>query len=176
MLSSHILLDVHRLLFPSIVPCITSLDTLRWRDTCPFYDSFRFFSLCFGFSHQESPQRIFLSSCFYLLCPPPSLQPQPCPLSPHPSTFFLAFPVSSLLATPSLSIPIYFLRTILCPYHLSLVSRVFCPNRPNCAVPLMYSFLILSILLTPNENRNIFNSVRSISASCLFVIATVSNA
>ena len=39
----------------------------------------------------------------------------------------------------------------------------------------MYSFLILSILVTPNENRNIFNSATSISASCLFVTATVSN-
>ena len=39
----------------------------------------------------------------------------------------------------------------------------------------MYSFLILSIIVTPNENRNIFNSATSISASCLFVSATVSN-
>ena len=61
------------------------------------------------------------------------------------------------------------------PYHLSLASRVFSPNFPTCAVPLMYSFLILSILVTPNENRNIFNSATSISASCLFVSATVSN-
>ena len=28
------------------------------------------------------------SSCFYLLYPPPSLQPPPCPLSPHPWTSF----------------------------------------------------------------------------------------
>ena len=41
------------------------------------------------------------SSCFYQLYLPPSLQPQPCPLSPHPYTSFLAFPVSSFLATPS---------------------------------------------------------------------------
>ena len=41
-----------------------------------------------------------------------------------------------------------FLRT--CPYHLSLASRVFSPNRPTCAVPLMYSFLILSILVSPS--------------------------
>ena len=39
----------------------------------------------------------------------------------------------------------------------------------------MYSFLILTILVTPNENRNTFNYVTSISASCLFVSATVSN-
>ena len=83
------------------------------------------------------------------------------------------FPGNSIF---SILLPIYpssFLST--CPYHLSLASRVFSPNRPTCAVPLMYSFLILSILVTPNENRNIFNSATSISASCLFVSATVSN-
>ena len=83
------------------------------------------------------------------------------------------FPGNSIL---SILLPIYpssFLRR--CPYHLSLASRVFSPNFPTCAVPLMYSFLILSILVTPNENRNIFNSATSISASCLFVSATVSN-
>ena len=37
----------------------------------------------------------------------------------------------------------------------------------------MYSFRILSILVTPNENRNIFNSATSIFASCIFVSATV---
>ena len=83
------------------------------------------------------------------------------------------FPGNSIL---SILLPIYpssFLRR--CPYHLSLASRVFSLNFPTCAVPLMYSFLILSILVTPNENRNIFNSATSISASCLFVSATVSN-
>ena len=75
----------------------------------------------------------------------------------------------------SILLPIYpssFLRA--CPYHLRQ-SRLFSPNRPTCAVPLMYSFLILSILVTPNGNRNIFKSATSISASCLFVSATVSN-
>ena len=83
------------------------------------------------------------------------------------------FPGSSII---SILLPIYpssFLRR--CPYHLNLASRVFSPNHPTCAVPLMYSFLILSILVTPNENRNIFNSATSISASCLFDSATVSN-
>ena len=77
------------------------------------------------------------------------------------------FPGNSIL---SIVLPIYpssFLST--CPYHLSIASRVFSANRPTCAVSLMYSFLILSILVTPNENRNIFNSATSISTSCLFV-------
>ena len=76
------------------------------------------------------------------------------------------FPGNSIL---SIHLPIYlsyFLRR--CQYHLSLASRVFSPNFPTCAVHLMYSFLILSILVTPNENRNIFNSAISISASCFF--------
>ena len=60
-------------------------------------------------------------------------------------------------------------------YHLSPASCVFSPNLPTCAIPLIYSFLILSILVTPNENHNIFNYATSISASCFFVSATVSN-
>ena len=67
------------------------------------------------------------------------------------------FPGKSIL---SILLPIYqsyFLRT--CPYNLSLASRIFSPNRPNCAVPLMYSFLILSNIVTPNDNRNIFRAV-----------------
>ena len=68
-------------------------------------------------------------------------------------------PGSSIL---SILLPIYpssFLRTL--PYHLSLASRVFSPTRPTYAVPLMYSFLILSILVTPNDNRSIMNSATS---------------
>ena len=100
-----------------------------------------------------------ISICSYLLHPPPSLQPLPRPLTasinlllglPH----FL-FPGSSILSIVLQIYPTYFLLT--CPNHLSLASRVFSPNRPICAVPLMYSFLILYILVTPNENRNIFN-------------------
>ena len=65
---------------------------------------------------------------------------------------------------------------IILPLYMSKPpqSRVFSLNRPTCAVPVMYSFLILSILFTPNDNRNNFNSATSISAFCLFVSATVS--
>ena len=73
------------------------------------------------------------------------------------SRFF--FPGSSTL---SILLPIYpssFPRTS--SNHLSLASRVFSPNRPTCAgaVPLMYSFLILSVRVTPNDKRNIFNTL-----------------
>ena len=55
--------------------------------------------------------RFSISSCSYLLYHPPSLQPQPCPLSPHPLNSFLLFglpcflfPGNSIL---SIILPIY---------------------------------------------------------------------
>ena len=62
-----------------------------------------------------------------------------------------------------------------CLYHLSLPSLIFIPNRSTLAVPLMYSFLILSFLVTFIANLNIFISATSISSTCFFVIATVSS-
>ena len=69
----------------------------------------------------------------------------------------LAFPVSSFLAIPSsesLSQYTHYLSSV----HVHTTS-----------------FLMVSIIVTSNENLNIFNSATSISASCLFVSATVSN-
>ena len=62
-----------------------------------------------------------------------------------------------------------------CPYHLSLPSRIFIPNRSILTVPLMYSFLILCFLVTPIANLNIFICATSISSICFFVTATVSS-
>ena len=62
-----------------------------------------------------------------------------------------------------------------CPYHLSLPSLIFIPNRSTLTVLLMYSFLILSFLVTPIANLNIFISATSISFTCFFVTATVSS-
>ena len=62
-----------------------------------------------------------------------------------------------------------------CPYHLSLPSLIFIPNRSTLTVPLMYSFLILSFLVTPIAKLNIFISETSISFTCFFVTATVSS-
>ena len=57
------------------------------------------------------------------------------------------------------------------PYHLSLPSLIFIPNRSTLTVPLMYySFLILSFLVTPIANLNIF-----ISSTCFFVTTAVSS-
>ena len=62
-----------------------------------------------------------------------------------------------------------------CPNHFSLPSLIFIPNRSTLTVPLMYSFLIMSFLVTPIENLKIFISGTSISFTCFFVIATVSS-
>ena len=62
-----------------------------------------------------------------------------------------------------------------CPYHLSLPSLIFIPNRSTLTVPLMYSFLILSFLITLIANLNIFISATSIFSTCFFVTATVSS-
>ena len=132
----------------------------------------------FGFSHQGSPQRIFHFQLF--LSSVSSSVTSTSAMSSFATSINLLFglprfpfPGNSILSTLLPIYPSSFLST--CSYHLSLASRVFSPNRPTCAVPLMSSFLILSILVTPNENRSIFNSATSISASCLFVSATVSN-
>ena len=61
-----------------------------------------------------------------------------------------------------------------CLYHFSLSSLIFIPNRFTLTVLLMYLFLILSFLITPIANLNIFISANSISSTCFFVTATVS--
>ena len=61
-----------------------------------------------------------------------------------------------------------------CPYHLSLSFLIFIPNHFTLTVLLMYLFLILSFLITPIANLNIFISATSISSTCFFVTSTVS--
>ena len=61
-----------------------------------------------------------------------------------------------------------------CPYHFSLPSLIFISNYCTLIVPPMYSFLILSFLVTLIANLNIFISVTFISYTCFFVTATVS--
>ena len=61
------------------------------------------------------------------------------------------------------------------PYHLSLPSLIFIPNHSTLTVLLMRSFLILSFLVTPIANLDIFISVTSISSTCFFVTAIVSS-
>ena len=88
----------------------------------------------------------------------------------------LAFPFFSYLAPPTSAL----LSCIphIPPQHmfkpLSLTSLSFSPNLPTCAVPLMYPFLILSNLVTPNKNHSIFSTATLSSISCFLVHATVS--
>ena len=86
-----------------------------------------------------------------------------------------------LFLFPGNSISIIFLSTyswsllMTCPYHLSLSSLIFIPNRSTLTVLLMCSFLILSFLVSPIANLSIFISATSISSTCFFVTATVSS-
>ncbi|KAL7870153.1 hypothetical protein SRHO_G00076500 [Serrasalmus rhombeus] len=66
--------------------------------------------------------------------------------------------------------PLFLLNT--CPNHLNLASLALSPNCSTFTVPLICSFLILSILVTPNENLSTFISATSSSASCLLDRAT----
>ena len=109
-----------------------------------------------AFSHQGSPQRIF--NLQLLLSSASSSFTSTSAMSSFTTSINLLFGLPRFLfpgnSIFSILLPIYpssFLST--CPYHLSLASRVFSPNCPTCAVPLMYSFLILSILVTPNEKN-----------------------
>ena len=73
-------------------------------------------------------------------------------------------------------LPTYFWSLLMtCSYDLSLLSLIFIPNHSTLTVPLMYSFLILSFLVTPIANLNIFIFATSISCTCFFVTATISN-
>ena len=85
-----------------------------------------------------------------------------------------------LLLFPGNSISIIFLPTyswflMTFSYHFSLPSLICIPNRSILTVPLMYSFLILSFLVTPIANLKIFISATSISSTFFFVTATVSS-
>ena len=61
------------------------------------------------------------------------------------------------------------------PYHLSLPSIIFIPNRSTLTVLLMYSFLILSFLVIPIANLSIFISATFLPSTYFFVTATVSS-
>ena len=115
-------------------------------------------------------------SCFQR--PSPSHQLPPYLLSPTSKNILFGLP---LFLFPGNSISIIFLPTyswsllMTCPYHLSLPSLIFIPNRSTLTVLPIYSFLILSFLVTPIANLNILISAASISSTYFFVAATVSS-
>ena len=61
-----------------------------------------------------------------------------------------------------------------CPYHFNLLSWTFLDISPTFVVPLILSFLILSILVTPLIHLNILISATSNFFSCAFFTAHVS--
>ena len=90
-------------------------------------------------------------SCFskpsYFQRPSPLHQLPPYLLSLHLKIFSSVSLFSSFSVTPFLSsfFPTYSWSLLMtCPYHLSLPSLIFIPNRSTLTVLLMYSFLILS--------------------------------
>ena len=131
-----------------------------------FFFSFRPFPLVRG-GHSVSS----FSTSFYLQCPSSSHQLPSYLLLPHLKIFSLVSLFSSFLAIPFPSS--FFLHTLIptssllmtCPYHLSLPSLIFIPNRSTLTVLLMCSFLILSFLVTPIANLSIFISATSISST-----------
>ena len=85
-----------------------------------------------------------------------------------------------LLQLPCTSIPITLFPTysssllITCPYHRILRSWTFFEISPTSVLPLIFSFLILSLLVTAHIHRNILISATSIFLSCAFFTAHVS--
>ncbi|KAF7686956.1 hypothetical protein HF521_015349, partial [Silurus meridionalis] len=89
------------------------------------------------------------------------------------ASFSFLLPGGSIL---SILLPICAMSLLCtCPNHLNLTSLTLSPKHPTCAVPLINSFLILSILITFNKNLYIFSSATFSSTSCLLLNATVSN-
>ena len=141
------------------------------------FNNLLLFLSAFPFS-QGWPQRIiilqtFLSSTSVFFAPTSSI-------SSFTTSKNLLFGLPLFLFSGN-SISIIFLPTyswfllMTYPCHLSLPSLIFIPNRSTLTVPLMYSFLILSFLVTPIANLNIFISATSISSTCFCVTATVSS-
>ena len=85
-----------------------------------------------------------------------------------------------LLLFPGTSIPITLFPTYssslleTCPYHFNLLSCTFLDISPTFVVPLILSFLILYILVTPLIHLNILISATSNFFSCAFFTAHVS--
>ena len=87
------------------------------------------------------------------------------------SSLFL-FPGISILNT-SLSMCSSSLD-ITCPYQFNHLSVIFQDTCSTLIVPLMCSFLILSLRVTPHIHRCILISVTSIRFSCRFIVAHIS--
>lgn len=97
-----------------------------------------------SFGLQGSPQRII---CLHLA------------LSPVSSAFIPTMSVCPLSQWPQMS-PENSISNILCPMHPPSLLNT-CPNCCTLTVPLICSFLILSILITPSENLKFWEESKS---------------
>ena len=80
----------------------------------------------------------------------------------------LFFGLPLLLPCTSMPItlfPAYSSLLITCPYHRILCSWTFFEISPTFVLPLIFSFLILSNLVTPHVHRNVFSFLRPPSSS-----------
>ena len=82
----------------------------------------------------------------------------------------LLFPGTSIIIT----LRILLLFSIHAPHHFNLLSCTLLDISPTFVVHLVFSFLILSSLVTPLTHRNILISVTSNFFSCAFLTAHVS--
>ena len=134
-------------------------------------------SFPFGFPYSGSPQRVFFLHTPLLTTSSsttPTLSISSRTTSNH---LFLGLPLFLLPGTSisSVLLPTYSASLLFtCPYHCSLAPLIFSPNLAIFAVPRIYSFLILSSLVTPSAHLTIFNSATSNFPTCLSVTATVS--
>ena len=140
--------------------------------TSPFLSNVTHFQADISTVASSSPFGIFLQSgvatAYYLPPNHPVFNVRllrtnfPHILLHHIQNLLFGFP---LLLFPGNSISIILLPTyswsllMTCPYHLSLPSLIFIPNRSTLTVPLICSFLILSFLVTPIANLNIFKQI-----------------
>ena len=102
---------------------------------------------------------IFFSHTNYLHVLSHIIQKSPLCLLPGSSILIILLPIYSLSVLCT------------CPNHLNLASLTLSPRRLTRVVPLMCSFLILSILVAPTENLSVFNSVSSLLVGAVYYCA-----
>lgn len=94
-----------------------------------------------------------------------------CAYPLHPTLAYLISPLVSLWELPGSSI--FNIRQFIVCFASENASQLLLPKHLSRVIPLMYSFLILSILISPKENLDIFISVTS---SYTLLSASVSKA
>ena len=120
----------------------------------PYSGSPLWMSLLHSLRLCTAPSSIFFSLKSFLIQSFHLVFGLPLPLVPSTSISIASLPTCS---SPSLLFK--------CPYHLILDSCIFLDTSTTFTVPLIYSFLILSLLVTPTDHLSIFISATSIFLS-----------